>query len=518
MNWLYVLEANLYIALFYGLYRLFLHRETFYTLNRYYLIGSTTLAFILPLLQVSILGNLNRANTNLVEVNFTSVPITTQSDMHSDYVAILLVYGYLSITIVLLLLLFFNLLKLAKLYFKAKKEREGSVLFAILDHQSAPFSFFNLLFIQPNIAEKETIIRHEMVHIQQKHSFDILFFELFKALNWINPLSWMVLNDIKLIHEYIADEATLNPDLTKHDYAMFLITNSFGAIQSQIGNQFFNPPILKKRIQMLNKEKSPEGTKFRLLLVLPLITSMICASSLAFTKDYAAIDLYPQKSRSDHQEPIKKGKKEAEKPNPLDTKKEFYVLQAYDPKTKTVTILEKRLMVINGKVVEKTKVNMIEGIDYIDQLKGPAAKAKYGQAGVNGALEFHGKNIKTYSVPPPPVEPQMPPPPPAAPPVPPAPPAPPVPSKKQKKVAEIPTPHTDESKLIVVNGKIVTIPKDKIVKFSAKDSIVTYGKGNPQALKSYGSAGKNGIIELYNGKITTIENNKTDHTKPANTR
>jgi len=433
MNWLYILEANVYLSLFYALYRIFLHQETFYSLNRCYLICSTVIAFVLPLCQVSILGNLKRMPTNLVAVDMKSNLLPVTSVSNPDLLTQLLKYGYLSITATLLLSLLFNLYKLVRLYFKAQTQRKGKVIFASLEGQSTPFSFFNLLFIQPNIGEKATIIRHEMVHIRQKHSFDIVFFEIVRALNWINPLSWIVLNDIKLVHEYIADQATLNADLPKHDYAMFLINNSFGPIQSQLSNQIFNPPILKKRIQMLNKEKSPERAKLRLLLAVPLVTGMLCVSSLAFTKDYAVIDLYPQKTAAIRQEPVKKNNsKGAEKPARLESKKEFYILQEYDPKTETVSILEKRLLVINGKIAEKTKVTMIKDMDYIDELKGPAAKAKYGAAGANGALEFHGKHIKTYAVPPPPVAPQTPPPPPKSPPVPPAPPVPPVKTGKGK--------------------------------------------------------------------------------------
>jgi hypothetical protein len=483
MNWLYVLEANIYLTLFYGLYKLFLHQETFYSLNRYYLVCSTALAFILPLLQVSMLGNLKHPALNLVEVNLTSEPISAEPTTHSDLITLLLAYGYLSITIVLLLLLLFNLLKLAKLYFKAKKERRGEVIFASIDHQSAPFSFFNLLFIQPDTAKKETIIRHEMVHIRQKHSVDILFFQIVRALNWINPLSWMILNDIKLVHEYIADQATINPDLPKHDYALFLITNSFGPIQSQLSNQIFNPPILKKRIQMLNKQKSPESAKLRLLIAVPLVTGMLCVSSLAFTKDYAVIDLYPQNTASTRQEPVKKNKpatKGAEKPGRTDSKKEFYVLQEYDPNTKTVTILEKRLLVINGKITEKTKVTMIEDID----------------------------DIKTYSVPPPPAEPQMPPPPPASPPVPPVPPVPTKPSKKigmskptEKTGNTIALPTNSSKPMIVNNGKVVKETPGQKITVSTFKSAKTYGKNNPEAIKTYGDEARNGVIELTDGKI-----------------
>lgn len=294
MNWLYyLLEANLYLAIFYGCYRLLFHKETFYTINRYFLIGSTLLAFILPVLQIGYLNHLFQGT------GYDSGTMTELSGLTAVSDGQLLKSGistlYILVALGFSLKLFGDLFQIIMLSRKTERHRDGQVIYVPIDQGTAAFSFFNLLFIQPDILEKETILKHEMIHIRQGHSIDILFFELVQILSWFNPISYLIKRDIKLLHEYIADELTTKEDIRKHDYALFLIRNSFGTSTKQLSNQIFNQSILKQRINMLNKEKSTGRARLKLLLALPLIGGMLCTSTMAFTKDYGLLDFYPEK-------------------------------------------------------------------------------------------------------------------------------------------------------------------------------------------------------------------------------
>src|SRR3569833_190412 len=78
MNWLhYLLEANLYLAVFYAGYYLFLSKETYYTLNRFYLLLGGVMSFILPVVQ---LGMLKPVERQVTAVHF-SFPATTTTIM-----------------------------------------------------------------------------------------------------------------------------------------------------------------------------------------------------------------------------------------------------------------------------------------------------------------------------------------------------------------------------------------------------------------------------------------------------
>lgn len=288
----YLLEANIYLAVFYGFYRLFLYRETFYTLNRYYLIATTALAFALPLLQLGYLYNLiGRNAAEQASTEITKIAIQPYPDLN------LMVYSYIAIAAVFLIRFLINLSHIILRAFQNPRTRKDNVVYIELPGSETAFSFFKFLFINPQAADKSTIIRHELVHIHQKHSADIVFFEIIRILGWFNPVTHFLKKDIKLLHEYIADEVTTGT-VQKHEYAMFLIQNSFGVVPNQLTNQIFNQSILKMRINMLNKKRSAGRARLRLLLALPLAAGMLCASTMAFTKDYATVDLYPEKYKS----------------------------------------------------------------------------------------------------------------------------------------------------------------------------------------------------------------------------
>lgn len=282
MSWLYyLLEANLYLILFYGFYRLFLHKETFYVLNRSYLIFSSMLAFILPFVQ---LGFLKKE----IVFHYTGSIRIDEPTSYFTLENVLLVL-YLAISSILILKFLWGLRHLAKLMQNAHKRKEDNITVIDIKHSKAAFSFFNLLFMDPEMNQKATVLKHEMVHIKQKHSLDIMLFELIQISSWFNPVIYFIKNDIRLVHEYLADEATTRKDVAKYEYALFLIQNSYGNDKITLSNHFFNSSLLKKRINMLNQKKSAKWARLRLLFILPLTGFMLCLSTMAFTKDYATI-------------------------------------------------------------------------------------------------------------------------------------------------------------------------------------------------------------------------------------
>lgn len=308
MEWLYyLLEANLYLLLFYAFYRFALQHQTFYSSNRFYLLASSITAFLIPLTQ---LGLLKPAPIVYQMDVIQDLPVEQTIDykviIYSIYVLIALVFAFKLAT---------NLFKIIRIWLKAKKTNKGTITFIELDEQSTAFSFFNLLFIHPSLASKPTVLKHEMVHIKQKHSFDILFFEILQIICWFNPMIYFIKKDIKLLHEYIADDESTDVETDKHAYAMFLIENSFGTPTTPLANQFFNQSILKRRINMLNKKKSGSWSQLRIAMAVPLTGIMLCASTLAFSKDYGYFDLLPEKSNviaslQQDVKPVKKAKTE----------------------------------------------------------------------------------------------------------------------------------------------------------------------------------------------------------------
>ncbi|MBB2145350.1 hypothetical protein GM921_07640 [Pedobacter sp. LMG 31464] len=559
MDWLYyLLEANLYLLIFYGFYRLFLQNETFYNSNRYFLLLSSVTAFTLPILQLGFLKPTPIINNILFpppipygEEIVTAIPTTTpavETFNFTDYLYPI----YLFIVLCFALKLIFSLSKIISIWLKAKKAKTGNVTLIELNEQTTAFSFFNLLFIHPHLAEKETVLNHEMVHIKQKHSLDILFFEVLQMICWFNPIIYFIKKDIKLLHEYIADELSTNSGLQKHEYAMFLIENSFGIVPTPLTNQIFNQSILKRRINMLNKKRTAGWARLRLLLALPLVGAMLCASTMAFTKDYGYVDLLPEKSKA--VAPVQENPtvKDIKKQNPkvqnikrdqvkfpppivmLYSKDKFYVRYGRDKTTGKPVLRERKYILINGKAVKD--ITTFYGVYNADNVKYFAkneAIAKYGVNGQYGAVEITGKDIKYFTQitlpPPPPKQDQIKFPPPIVKPdgknvkrppaVEPPPPGykpktdqikfpPPVvmpdnqtsfhPRNAYKHDGKTYIPIEVDKRYIVINGEAV---KDNSKFWGVTNTeTITFLSVN-QAMKVYGNDGKNGAVEITGANI-----------------
>jgi len=332
MNGLYYLaQANLYLGIFYLAYCLLLNRNTHYQLSRAYLLFSCLVAFLLPIVQVGILrpaphaaqlSTMPLAASEHLSVNkpvtlvkhipaagynhiagSLSKPVQSFAAPAGQATAATakhvitwqegVVYAYLTGAMVLLIMLFIKLYTLFKLTKSARPINEGKYRVIHLDGSDVAFSFFNYLFIGKDASGAKTIIRHELVHIRQKHSADIILLELLKVISWFNPFVYLLQNSLKTVHEYIADEQTAAYETDSLTYASFLLDNAYGAGGSSITHSFFNYNLLKKRIMMLNQQRSGNLAKLKYLVALPICAALVCTSTLVFSKNYCWLDLAP---------------------------------------------------------------------------------------------------------------------------------------------------------------------------------------------------------------------------------
>jgi hypothetical protein len=302
MNWLhYLLEANIYLGVFYVAYCLFLNKETHYLLNRLYLVLSSIVSFILPVLQLGILlpplpepstasYSVAEQVTNVpapiaVPVQVTAPAFTLQDGLWYAYVA-----GIIVCTVLLIIKLFslFNLIRTNKV-----TVRDNYKVVYLKDTNTA-FSFFNYLFIGTAANNEHTILRHELVHIRQKHSADIIFLEILKIINWFNPLVYLLQHSLKTQHEYIADEQTVTEEADATSYSSFLVNNAYGLSGPAITHSFYNLNLLKNRIIMLHQQRSGSLARLKYLVAVPIGAALLCVSTLGFSKTYGWIDLAPK--------------------------------------------------------------------------------------------------------------------------------------------------------------------------------------------------------------------------------
>jgi len=142
------------------------------------------------------------------------------------------------------------------------------------------FSFFNYIFLGDTLKkeEREAVLKHEMVHVNQKHTLDLLFFEVLRILFWFNPLVYMYQNKIMSLHEFIADAQAVKNE-SKNQYYQSLLSQVFETKNMSFINPFFKQSLIKKRISMLQKSKSKQVNLFKYALLIPIVFGMLVYTS-----------------------------------------------------------------------------------------------------------------------------------------------------------------------------------------------------------------------------------------------
>jgi hypothetical protein len=260
----YLLLANLLLLVFYAFYYAFLRRETFFMLNRIYLIGSAFLSVIIPLINWTWLNQLFADAVQMPKPGLLTLEkylVIQARDTNPAELA--LNWNFTDILLGIYLL--------GVWYHSGRLIWQIAVLKTSLQDnaQSSAFSFFNKIVIDEQLPEQQTILHHELVHVRQWHSADVIFFKLLRIFNWFNPITLAYQNAITEIHEYIADEASvLHTD--KFNYVSTLLSHTFDIPAQQLTNNFFYEPLIKKRIIMLSKPKSGKKSLLKYGLALPL--------------------------------------------------------------------------------------------------------------------------------------------------------------------------------------------------------------------------------------------------------
>ena len=252
-------------------YQLFLKDKTFHHYNRFYLLASMIVSLLLPLLKVSYFTLEVNSNIYLLISKLNNIQSDKNTENDFIYISVI-AFAFGLVAVFFLTKLIFGLVKIQLLKKKFLKENFEGISFYQTNLHNAPFSFFKNLFWKDTILIHSDlgrqILKHEMVHIEQKHSWDKIFLEIITSLFWFNPFFYLIKKEINLIHEYLADHKALKNSDTKA-FAQMLLASHFSGKQLPATSPFLNSN-LKKRLTMLKKSK----TKFsyaRRILALPLL-------------------------------------------------------------------------------------------------------------------------------------------------------------------------------------------------------------------------------------------------------
>ena len=265
---IYSLQTIVLQLLFLVVFELFFKKETFFKANRLYLLGSTILSLLIPLIKIPIQEKVQQQYVfQLKEIVLTNTGfVENQTTNTSIFTSLNLVYG---IGFLLFLTLF--IIKLIKIY-KVKQKATIGVLndtkIYRIENSKQAFSFLNYIFIGKENQNLDAIIKHEKVHQKQFHSIDLLFLEILKIVFWFNPILYFFQKRIVEIHEFEADSNSISEN--KSTYYESLICQIFEVNSISLTNNFYNQSLIKKRLVMLQKSKSKKAGMMKYLVVVPM--------------------------------------------------------------------------------------------------------------------------------------------------------------------------------------------------------------------------------------------------------
>lgn len=305
---IYLLESSAVLAVFYILYIVVMKKETFFNLNRFFLIGIVTFSLLLPLMsfdfsqgKIAVIDNSIEEFSNF-RTSYHETMETWEYDIYKNSVSkdviitkvvesatvnwldILLKFliGIYIIGVVFCISkLFWTFGRLRKMILTNPKIQIDGITVVSVSYPIAPFSFLKYAFVYEGIIdnlELDQIIAHEKTHIEEKHSIDLIFVQFLAAFLWFNPLIWMLIKSLKITHEYIADKKIIKLGYSLVDYQTLLLRqlvseNSYGLVHN------FNLTFIKKRITMMKSNKSGFSGKLKVALT---ITCAILFSLVLF--------------------------------------------------------------------------------------------------------------------------------------------------------------------------------------------------------------------------------------------
>ena len=289
----YILKSSVCLVVFYLFYRLLLSRETFHRFNRVALLSILLLSCLLPLVEVTV-----EEQTEVHQTMMTLEQWLMLADMMNTADATDLQVEEVTVTWIQVALLVYlagillfalrngySLLKLGGLLKSGRKENlskyiDGGekVTLIVHDRDIAPFSWMKCIVISEKDLDENgrEILIHELAHIQNRHSWDLLVADICIFFQWFNPASWLLKQELQNIHEYEADETVIEKGVDAKQYQLLLIKKAVGTRLYSMANSF-NHSKLKKRITMMLKEKSNPWAKLKYLYILPVAAIAVTA-------------------------------------------------------------------------------------------------------------------------------------------------------------------------------------------------------------------------------------------------
>ncbi len=284
----YLFKSILILLIFLLVHRLFLQQEALHRFNRYYLLSAILLSFLIPLNTIEVAVDTGvsaaQATNNFQEEVFLpehnlpleSIHETPTKEKGMNWESLIL-YVYAFGCMLMLIRFCFHI---GIIWNKISKNLHvtyrGETL-VLLRENSLPYSFMKFIFVNKSDFQEngisDPVLLHEIAHVEERHTLDILFIEILLILFWFNPGLYWAKGLIQLNHEFIADKEALK----KTDLATYqqLLLNHLQVSTSKSLVSGFGFSITKKRLQMMGKKTKPTIQILKVALLIPLLGALV---------------------------------------------------------------------------------------------------------------------------------------------------------------------------------------------------------------------------------------------------
>ncbi len=284
----YILQTIAFQLLFLLVYDLFLKRETFFNWNRLYLLFTPLLSLLLPFVQI---GGIREAIPPSYTVQLPAVLVggtqtsnaTATGGFEFPWMAL-----WLTGLLVSMGWFIFKYFRIRKIEVQSSDWQHPKMRVKLIPGSNSAFTFFSTVYLGAELSEKqkEHILLHEQIHVEEHHTWDLILFEVLRIVFWFNPLVYVFQKRIAALHEFSADRKVAMAK-ERNAYYQHMLSQVFQTDHISFINTFFNHSLIKKRIIMLQKSRSKRIFQLKYLLILPVICGMLVYTSCAQESDIA---------------------------------------------------------------------------------------------------------------------------------------------------------------------------------------------------------------------------------------
>lgn len=292
----YLLESSICLVVFYATYHFLLRRETYFQFNRLYLILTALLSLTLPIISIDISSAQTSSHSvhNIIPIIQYSAELQ-QNIQHniesSSFYSISIgdiIRGVFYIGVFLMTLKFLHsLFQVFDMIQKSQKRKKSDHTLLSNPNGVPASSFFSYIFWNDEDEQKDdttqqTILNHELVHVKQWHSLDVILMEIMVIIKWFNPLIYLFRNSLRRTHEYIADSYVSHQMGNKHGYAMILLKQYQNHKASLLSSTF--SMYIQDRISMLARVPSKGWSLLKPLMIIPIAAALMALFSFNMTE------------------------------------------------------------------------------------------------------------------------------------------------------------------------------------------------------------------------------------------